>query len=90
MLNRYIVIYKNLPFIDKYIIFSTMTGGPIGFIGGIWTGFKEERHSDIMRTTITSTFYGCIGGLCGITTVATLPLLVPIGIGSYLSKKCFI
>jgi hypothetical protein len=67
-----------------------MTGGPIGFVGGVWSGFKEEKHSDIIRTTITSTFYGCMGGMIGITTVATSPLLIPIGIGSYLSKKYFL
>jgi hypothetical protein len=79
-----------LSFMDKYILATVPPGGTFGFGYGIYQGLKVERDNpDLVQTTLTTTFYGCFGGMMGSVGGFILPLLIPIGVTSYCSKKYF-
>jgi hypothetical protein len=87
-MNRLTVSPLKLNWMDKYILITVAPGGTLGFGFGIYQGLKEERHNpDLIRTTLTTTFYGCFGLMMGSVGGFMMPMLVPVGIASYWSKK---
>ena len=63
---------------------------PFGLFGagfGVREGIKETRHESLVKTTLTASGLGLIGGMAGIVGWTFSPLIAPVMGLSYLDKR---